>query len=62
MENIIAESKFLVLFNFCGSMNKKSYLITTFIAAVDIIVKDNIGKSEKFITQKVVPSYINYEN
>jgi hypothetical protein len=62
MENIIAESKFLVLFNFCGSMDEKSYLITTFITAVDAIVKDIIGKSEKFITQKVVPCYINCEN
>ena len=62
MENIIAESRFLVLFNFCGSMDEKSYLITTFITAVDAIVKDIIGKSEKFITQKVVPCYINCEN
>jgi len=61
MENIIAESKFLNLFNFCGNMDEKSYLITTFISVVDGIVKD-VGKSEKFITQKVVPCYINCGN
>jgi hypothetical protein len=59
MENIIAESKFLTLFNFVGSMDEKSYLITTFITAVDGIEKEILVKSEKLMTQKVVPCYIN---
>jgi hypothetical protein len=59
MENIIAESKFLTLFNFVGNMDEKSYLITTFITAVDGIEKEILVKSEKLMTQKVIPCFIN---